>query len=352
MLDTLRLLMSRQLKRSQLAQTTSGFTLIELMVAMVLAVLVITPLLTFMNNILDNDRKEQAKATSEQEIQSALDYIAQDLEQAVYIYDADGLKYIYSNSSTSGIKDQIPPVAPAASCVNNPPTDICVPILVFWKRKFSQNAVPVLGSNVNNDTFVYSLIAYYLIQGNNPNGTWSKTARISRFEIQDGVTDPANPTNANGTPNYITSPPPGFLPTPGFKLFDLTLTGQGLKEKMDHWQKDSPSYTVSLSNFILVDYIDQTQNTTSPICTNAQQVTGGFYACCPSNMQQILPPNLAGGFYACVDSSTNLAQIFIRGNALARLTTAPTVPTSSNSKSTYFPTASVQIKGRGSLSNN
>ncbi len=334
MMDTLRLLMSRQLKRSKLAQTTSGFTMIELMVAMVLAVLVITPMLTFMNNIMDNDRKEQAKATSEQEIQSALDYIDQDLEQAVYIYDADGLNNVL-NSSTSGIKDQIPPVAApaasAASCVNNPPNDLCVPILVFWKRKFSQGVLSVPGSTVNNDTFVYSLVAYYLIQGNNANGTWSKTARIGRFEIRDGVTNPANPTNANGTPNYITPL------SPGFKLFDLTLTGQGLKDKMDHWQKDSPAYTDSPSNFILVDYIDQTQNTT---------------ATCPANTQQVPSSTLAGGFYACVDSSKTSAQIYIRGNALARLTTVATVPTYSNSQFTYFPTASIQIQGRGLLGAN
>jgi len=38
-----------------------------------------------MLNIMDSERKEQAKTTSEQELQSALDYIAGDLEQAVYI---------------------------------------------------------------------------------------------------------------------------------------------------------------------------------------------------------------------------------------------------------------------------
>jgi len=51
-----------------------------------------------MLNIMDSERKEQAKKTSEQELQSALDYIAGDLEQAVYIYDDDGL--IRNNSAT------------------------------------------------------------------------------------------------------------------------------------------------------------------------------------------------------------------------------------------------------------
>jgi len=55
---------------------------------MLLAALVIAPLLTFMLNIMDTDQGT-SKATSEQELQSAVDYIARDLEQAVYIYDAD-----------------------------------------------------------------------------------------------------------------------------------------------------------------------------------------------------------------------------------------------------------------------
>jgi type II secretory pathway component PulJ len=74
-------------------QPPTGFTLIELLVAMVLAILVVMPLLGFIINILDNDRREQARQ-HQQEIQAAVDYIAQDLEQAVYIYDADGLKQL------------------------------------------------------------------------------------------------------------------------------------------------------------------------------------------------------------------------------------------------------------------
>jgi len=80
-----------------LNQKSGGFTLTELLVAMLLVALVLTPLLTFMLNIMDSERKEQAKTTSEQEL-SALDYIAGDLEQAVYIYDDDGL--IRNNSAT------------------------------------------------------------------------------------------------------------------------------------------------------------------------------------------------------------------------------------------------------------
>jgi hypothetical protein len=46
-----------------------------LLVGLILAFLVITPLLGFMISIMTQDRQEQAKAASEQEIQSALNYI-------------------------------------------------------------------------------------------------------------------------------------------------------------------------------------------------------------------------------------------------------------------------------------
>ncbi|PMB02355.1 prepilin-type cleavage/methylation domain-containing protein, partial [Fischerella thermalis CCMEE 5196] len=87
-------ILMNQLKHFKSKQKISGFTLIELLVALLLAFLVITPLLGFMINIMDTDRKEQAKINSEQEIKAALDFIARDLQQAVFIYNADGIKAI------------------------------------------------------------------------------------------------------------------------------------------------------------------------------------------------------------------------------------------------------------------
>lgn len=317
----LRLLLNRYLKCYKLTQKIDGFTLIELMFAMLLAFLVITPLMTFMLNIMNTDRKEQAKATSEQEIQSALDYIAQDLEQAVYIYDADAL----NNDNPAGIKDQIPPLATAPGCQNTTATS-CIPVLVFWKREPRLSVLPVTGTSMKDDTFVYSLVAYYLLKGNNANETWSSTARIGRFQIRDGVKNPNSPNNPNGTPNYVSTEEAA---SNGFQLFDLSATGTTLKDKMNRWQKASTPYTSQA--FTLVDFIDQNSN--------------GITANCPENTQQV-PSTLAGGFYGCVDSSTTSAQIYIRGNALGRIENTSLYSTS---QSNYFPTVSIQIKGRGLL---
>ncbi len=323
MTNTIKVFLNPYLRRLKFAQKTSGFTLIELLVAMIIAFVIIGPLMGFMLNTLNTDRKEQAKATSEQEIQSALDFIAQDLDQAVYIYDADGLTK-NSTDNPPGIKDQIPPTAAASGCNSTTPT--CVPVLVFWKRKIIPSVLPVTGNtSQKNDTFVYSLVVYYLIQGNNSNGTWSNAARIGRFEIYDGVRDPTNKSN------YIQP----YTPSQGFQLFNLTTTGTNLKDIMNRWTNNG-SYGNNQA-FTLVDFIDQNSNGLAIDCTKLS-----------SNAQQV-PTTIVGGFYACVDSSTTSAQIYIRGNALARI---QNIATYNSSQSIYFPTASIQIKGRGFLSTN
>ena len=109
---------------------TAGFTLIELLVGMIIAVLVITPVLGFMLNILQTDRREQAKTNTEQEIQAAADFIARDLQQSVFIYDAQGL---YGTSGGNSIKTQL-------ATLPNPGR----PVLVFWKRKIIPDALSKL----------------------------------------------------------------------------------------------------------------------------------------------------------------------------------------------------------------
>lgn len=302
-------------------QSKGGFTLIELLVGIVLAGLVITPLMNFMLNILTTQRQEEAKANTDQELQSTINYITQDLRQAIYIYDADGL----NNTSTQtqpGIKDQIPPLAPVPGC---DASTNCTPILVFWKREFKpeilsrcpSNSIDCLADTKLDDTFVYSLVAYYLIE-NPANTTESNTARIARFQINDGIRDSRNPDN------YIEPADDGF------QSFNLRTPGLTIKDKMNRWQKANENYTNSVAT--LVDFIDTSTSTKQQNC--------------PANMQQI--PAVASGFYACVDSINTTAQVYLRGNAIARIRNDATCdPTS-----VYCPSVSVQVQGSGLLSRN
>ncbi|MDZ8188358.1 MAG: hormogonium polysaccharide secretion pseudopilin HpsC [Nostoc sp. ChiSLP02] len=336
MISLLKFILNIQFKRSGINKTISGFTLVELLIGMAMAILVITPLMAFMINILDTDRKEQAKTTSEQEIQAALDYIARDLQQAVYIYDGDGVNRVRNTTpiSSSGIKDQIPPVKTASNCSD---ASTCKPILVFWKRKFIADSVGISSTSQTSaaqtdDGFAYSLVAYYLITNtNSANSTWSKEARIGRFELQG----PVAAANANTTGSASDT---GFNPPP------INSSGATLKEKMNQWQTAlgaSDNYSTNNPVVTLVDYI----STTAPGSTI--NTSAAATACPGINPGAKLIGTQTTGFFACVDANEVLAQVYIRGNALARVQNNNLAY--SDSKKTYFPSSSIQVQGRGYL---
>ncbi|MDJ0673849.1 MAG: hormogonium polysaccharide secretion pseudopilin HpsC [Calothrix sp. MO_167.B42] len=294
----------------------AGFTMTELLVASVMAVLVITPILGFMVNLLNTDYQEQAKANSEQEIQSAIDYIARDLKQAIYMYDAAGI---------DAIKDELP----------SPNATDRVPILVFWKREFLEDALTAADNN-EDDTFVYSLVAYYLIKDNN--ATWSNAARIARWQIRDGVIADSGGVNCTGYDDTYVS---GYCPSPGYAPFSLDGVGT-IEQKMNNWTKLADvNYTNTPD--VLTDYIDQTTTTNgAPAeenCVDGTKVTPASFT--GRNTTEMT------SFYACINRVTNSAQVFLRGNALARVENSNI--NYSSDKNNYFPAVSVRVKGRGSL---
>lgn len=352
MLNSFYFLLLNRLKQKKLiaSKKNQGFTLIELMVAMILAVLVLTPLLGFMIDILNNDRREQAKISSEQETQLALDYMAQDLKEAIYIYDAKGIQELQINSTNA---PQLPDKADR------------MPVLVFWKRQFKEDAIAVPQSTTskkNDDAFVYSLVAYYLIKDtpeNDPNKIWSDQFRIARFEVNGGVVDLYQPLK-DGQPNYVKNPDQGFNM---FKINDTSITGT-LEDKMNSWtRREGQNYTKNAE--VLIDYVDKSPSsaTLKAIDCNKEVFNIDEDESVPDEKKAdkkqalLIPavsgkysyPNKAefgnGSFYACVDTNKVSAKIFIRGNAYARLDKNNNLY--SDSRQSYYPTVSVQVKGKG-----
>ncbi|OLP19511.1 hypothetical protein BST81_05135 [Leptolyngbya sp. 'hensonii'] len=375
---------TRQRRRS--APRTAGFTLLELLIALAMGLIIVMTLLGFVNNVIQTDRQEQAKSTSEQEVQSALDFIASDLREAVYIYDQDGVTRNKDTSSPfdatkSGIRDQIPPVVPTTGCDD---ATTCSPVLVFWKRSPRPSTLPTVSASGTvtlnqDDAFVYSLVAYYLINKKDPG--WRGTARIGRFVLRDGVRDPGKDPSVE--PPYVeldaaqtacdtylaTAKPPDncLAPQPGFALFGLD-KGE-TKNSMNSWTKGPAAYSngANWSNpvSVLVDFIDADNQAVDPnVCktlsatarlvkpvfnattdgtTADSQTTGTYYT-------------QSRGFYACVDAAQQLAKVYIRGNSLPRIRNKDIKPEAvqyNASRASYFPASNTPtIQARGFLNNN
>ncbi|MEG4963077.1 MULTISPECIES: hormogonium polysaccharide secretion pseudopilin HpsC [unclassified Microcoleus] len=357
----LRLLLKsqHQRNRSGQTQTENGMTLVELLVGAIMAFLIITPMLGFVVDMLNTDRREQVKSNTEQDLQAAADFISQDLSQAIYIYDNNPATTSTPTTTPTGIpaiKDQLPTPANGT------------PILVFWKQQPRKNSVPFnpeVAKTVKpkdcdtnpgkcNDTYVLSLVAYYQIRDSD--ATWCQPSggtcptRIARYEITDGIRDP----NATDTtdPNY-----------PYYKDSDTKDTQQRDPAFSKDFDFSKPTVNVTdptgLKNSksgatkpqVLVNYIDHTKNSdTALLGTECQTALGN-----PINLKTTQPLTETtlrvtdaegiNSFYACVDTSKNLARVTIRGNSLRRLQANGADFTTTSSA--YFPTATVQVQGLG-----
>ena len=423
----------------------SGFTLIELLVAALIASLMVVVMLGFLVGVLDSDRKETVKTNAQEELQAAISYMADDLQESIFIYGAEGL---------ASINAQLPhtqTVNPSTEC--NPTSNTCTPILVFWKRfafdpdstrtYSNTGATPTSeiigcmpygdatqlaacrtnsvagGRAYGRDTYTYSLVAYYLKNdtANPETSGWSNTARILRWELRDGYVAYCAAGGAIGTtgcpalnkvstraasalivppivPVALTDPNTYFiLPSQGFNRPDFSTQG-GLAL----WRKYA-NFDFAADRFVtLVDFMDDTAYnanqggnndagdasgataairipigknviisgiTTNPDCDDPSIGVGSASPVTVANPTGIptqrvpadftsLSSNPSGlsSFYICITPDNVTARIFLRGNAIARLTTPATnrdlrQPTATNI--TFFTTADVRSFGRSQI---
>jgi hypothetical protein len=306
--------------------TTKGFTMIELLIGAIMAFLIITPLMGFVVDLLNDDNREAAKTSGEQEIQAALDFIAEDVGQALHIYDADGVQELTE--------------------VGNPilPTDQGTPILVFWKRKLREGTVPPLNSGLDcdppnpdpdcDDRLVLSLVAYYLRTDNNQ--IWCPEdqncpARITRYEMEGGGPNRQNPEPDEAFPTDI----------------DLLNDPNNIEAEGELPQR----------NYVLINYVDASQDNV-PGLANEECVTslgldddklaeiGIESSAAAEESFRVIDDDL-NSFYACVNSFNKTAYVYIRGNSLRRIKANNTEYT--ENRKAYFPEGSAIIGGASKL---
>lgn len=218
-------LLNQQLRRQQAllqslkqasASNVQGFTLIELLVVVVIASIIIGALLTLVTQLISTEQRESVRTETQREMQLALNYVAADLRQAVFIYE--GTANPQDPTSVPSYINYLP--APLRN------GDDYRPVLAFWKTKPVSNLEtsglpafnpgPAAGGcrtlataaqiNECNNLWLrrqnYSLVAYFQAVDNattDPNNRWDGRSRIVRYELDKY----SNVANLTRTPGYV-----------------------------------------------------------------------------------------------------------------------------------------------------
>ena len=228
-------------------RASRGFTLIELLVSLLIAFIFLLATGMIVVETMRLDREETGRTQVQAELTQAMEYIQQDLAEALYIYNdteqpnGDGIPDVIQRLYTPGWIRQ-----PAGA----------IPVVAFWKLEpipqgcYAGN--PTLqqiregrarlpnqppdgfprdqnGRNADWETLlsrrgIYTLVVYYLRRNYNNAGNladgsttpWEGNARIERFELRPFARQ-GNNDCAGRSPFFVEDPDPfrdGFLAWP------------------------------------------------------------------------------------------------------------------------------------------
>lgn len=281
---------------------TAGFTLIELLVSVAIGWIVISGLIYMVVQMMQTDRKEFALTQTSSEMDVALNYIATDLQDAVYVYEGACIP----GRGAAGATEFCPGIA-KSSTINFPAT--VNPVLAFWKLEdISENRTGTLPTNCATATNPnrcnalklsrqnYSLVVYSL-RTDNPSGeTWQGPARLTRYQLREYSPAPASLSNLTQTTNWVDPFAVNFIKWPCDNAGSNCQAQAAYSEGGNTKNAD-----------VLVDLVD-TGNIVS--------------AACPNNFSTPYIANNNTSFYACV-STPNQSQgqdviVHLRGNAIER----------------------------------
>ena len=169
----------KYLKNITKSTRISGFTLTELLIAAFIGSIVVSSLLWLMNNALQASRNENVKRETSQSLNMALDYITEDVEEALYVYDGEQLSNLLAYLPF-GNNSQL------------------TPIFAFWKIEpvpyDSTQSLPgdcsSFTGNLQTECRNLKLerksptLIVYLLSTENSQDLWEGEARIERYQLR------------------------------------------------------------------------------------------------------------------------------------------------------------------------
>ncbi|MEO0947962.1 MAG: hypothetical protein AAFY11_07435 [Cyanobacteria bacterium J06641_5] len=247
-----------RLERQQ-HQSILGITLVEVIAATVMATLVVAATLSAIVNIAGASRDERVFTETQTDLESAVDFIVEELKEAVFIYNGDELDRI----NVLGAGNQ-PGIREVLGLEGN--ADL-VPILVFWKSEFSDaptaatcagfagaQAAECLELREERRTFTF--VAYLLDRNGSP--LFPGQTRIRRFELEKYI----NPLTLNRTPNYVDP----LKESPAFAIWPYDRDGNvadpvgGAALNLDIPGQINDDPMIDTTTPVLVDFIDDFDN--------------------------------------------------------------------------------------------
>jgi prepilin-type N-terminal cleavage/methylation domain-containing protein len=272
-----------------------GFTLLELLVAMLIGSIITFLMLTGVINLMGTNQKEGARSDTQRDAQAAIDYMSRDLREAIYVYDGKCLSDTTANDKRVELFPAPAAGQPATYCsalLNFLPTKFKeanqLPVLAFWRvdplpdphKKFCENNAKVwVSSTVAQDRpdfalmpcasrTTYTLVVYSL-DWSNPGNIWRGRARLKRYQL----------------PQYLYSNSVGFGTRPtdgwvspldkkiGFPQWPLSTSDDG--KAITSAQLIVPD---GADNAVLIDFMDDVK------------FAGADTANCPTEAPVLLPP--------------------------------------------------------------
>lgn len=307
-----------------------GFTLIELLVGMIVAGFVVSGLLSLTVQLLETNQKESTQTETQQDMQLALNYISEDLREAVYVYSGECLSGRLDDSSTKTNNEYCPGIVNHIRQIPNN----SVPILAFWKLDLlpksllddcrdntAAASVPCVAGRT------YTLIVYFLRKNySSDNPKWAGKARITRYELTQYKSD------GNSIANYVNPDQSGV----NFRIWPYRDNGTTLTSLQPALPTNDPADT-------LVDFVDDTARVGDSDVSDAQNRcfnSDNSYKVTPNNTSTPFGEDVRS-FYACVREDAGFNQdvfVFLRGNASGR---------AGISNEAFLPTLQTQVLRRG-----
>ncbi|MEL6358556.1 MAG: prepilin-type N-terminal cleavage/methylation domain-containing protein [Bacteroidota bacterium] len=303
-----------------------GFTLLELLVAVIISGLVVSGLLYLVVELLRIDNRETALEEVQRDTRRAMNYMADDLREAVYVYSTPTT---VTSTAITGVGSALPTGA--------------TPILAFWRiQPISQDQMPGVCSTAFTGTAedtcdalkirrsAYELVVYSQHQG--PTAPWEGPSRISRYSLSQYE----DASQLIETPGYV---------DPGLQL-----------SSFEGWEADTADPVQPGGAAVLVDYIDKIGTSSNAVkCEDwiPDSNPGDYFLSPPGAPED-------SSFFACVRDTDSETQqdlqiarsnqdvyIFLRGDASAR--SASIAPASEISRS---PMLQTQVLIRGVVNKN